>query len=238
MKTLPVTRLIIGLLALAASGNCSLIEGVMNATGTAEISLGSIAFLDNQMFINPSPASQTGGFTTLAGTGATIDNITNPPDETGVLVTPVNDFITFAAAPNISITFTALPAGIDGAAGCTASPPAANQECTPNIPEQSPFNLQNTSATSSTASFSIVGYELDSLTGDTVPIIGTFTEPFASMPYQTLLGEVLAGGTVTTAFSAQFFTEDAPEPATESLMIGASLLAAVFALRTRSRRQA
>jgi hypothetical protein len=232
---------VVGLLALAAVGQCDLIEGVLNTTGTAEISLGSITFVGGAMTINTPASSQQGDFTSLAGTGATIDNITNPPDATGVLATPVTDFVTFAAAPNISFTFTDLLAGIDGAAGCSASPPAPGQECTPNVPAESPFNLQNTSSSTSSASFSIAGFEIDSLTNDTVPIFGTFTTPFASIPFQTLLAEVIAGGTVTTSFSAQFVTEpvpSVPEPATQALMLGASLLAAAgFALRARARRQ-
>jgi hypothetical protein len=231
-----ITRLIVGLLALAAVGQCSLIEGVLNTTGTAQISLSSIVFVGNEMTLNTPGSSQVGGFTALAGTGATIDNITNPPDATGVLATPVPLFVTFAAAPGISFTLTELLPGIDGASDCTLFPPAAGQQCTPDVPSESPFNLQNTSATSSSASFSIAGYEIDSSTNDTVRIRGTFTTPFASIPYQTLLAAVLAGQTVTTSFSAQFVTESTPEPATLGLMIGAALLM-VGACRTRTRKQ-
>ena len=209
----------------------SLIEGLMNATGTAQISLGSIAFVGSTLDINAPASTQEGGFTALAGTTASIDNITNPPDATGVLATPVLDFMVFAAAPNISVTFTDLPAGIDGAAGCTDTPPASGQVCTPNVPAESPFNLQNTSATSSTASFQILGMEVDSTTGDTIPIIGTFTTPFTAMSFQELLLAVENGQTITTAFSAQFATVSSiPEPGTASLLL-LTLLPAAWALR-------
>src|ERR1700683_2508577 len=111
-------------LPLAARG--SLITGELNFTGSATISFGSIAFDDGNVFnINPADTQQ-GGFMALGGTAGVIDNITNPPDATGPLDVP--DFITFAAAPNISITLTYLLPGIDGAAGCADTPPATGQE--------------------------------------------------------------------------------------------------------------
>lgn len=208
----------IGILPLAASA--SLITGELNFVGAATISFGSITFDNGNVFsINPANTQQ-GGFMALGGTTGSIDNITNPPDATGVLAVPVTDFITFAAAPNISITLTDLLPGVDGAAGCTANPPAAGQLCTPNTPEESPFNLQNTSATSSTASFDILGFEVDSLTGDTIPITGTFSQPFTNMNFQQLLAVVdgappPVGGSITTSFSGQIATLNAtPEPAT------------------------
>jgi hypothetical protein len=212
---------ILSLIAAAATpiaAQADLILGTLNATGTANVSLGKVGFLNNLLTINSPASAQVGGFTALAGTAATIQNLTNPPDATGPLNIP--DFITFAAAPNISITLTYLLPGIDGAAGCTATPPAANQECTPDVPNQSPYNLFNNSATSSTASFNVLGLEVDSLTGKTVPVTGAFSEPFTALNFQQILATVAGGGTVTTAFGAQFQTVT-PEPGTiVELMIG------------------
>jgi hypothetical protein len=205
--------------SLPGVGRADLILGVLNTTGTAEVSFGSIAFVGSEMTINSPGASQQGDFTALEGTTATIDDITNPPDATGPITPAQTDFITFAAAPDISITFTFLMPGIDGAAGCTATPPAPGQVCTPDSPDQSPFNLQNTSATSSSASFNILGLEVDSATGDTVPITGAFTTPFSSQTFQDLLAAIADKQTITTSFSAQFATVS-PEPGTLSdLMI-------------------
>jgi hypothetical protein len=191
----------------------SLITGVLNFTGTAEVKFGTIAFEGNSFDINSPAASQQGGFMALAGTKGAIQDITNPPDATGPLNVP--DFITFSAAPNISITLTFLDPGINGAAGCLATPAAAGQECSPNIPAQSPFNLENTSHTSSTASFNVQGVEVDSSTGDTIPITGAFTTPFSNESYQQILATVGSGGTITTAFSAEFSTlPTVPEPST------------------------
>jgi hypothetical protein len=204
-----------------------LITGVMNATGIANISLGTIGFEESELFINSPAAAQQGGFTALAGTTAGIENLTDPviggSEPVGALDVP--DFITFAADPDISITLTYLFPGIDGAAGCTASPAAAGQQCTPDLPDQSPFDLQDTSTSSSTASFELLGLEIDSSTGDTIPIIGTFTTPFAAQTFQDLLATVAAGGTVTTSFSAEFATTPEPSSAIE-LILGVILLEA------------
>jgi hypothetical protein len=221
MKSVLVLALGVIALATTPSGaSASLITGILNATGTAEISSGSISFVSSMgstLFINNPAAGQGGGFTALAGTTGNIMNITDPPDATGPLNVP--NFVTFASAPNITFTLTFLSPGIDGAAGCSAAPPAAGQRCTPDMPAQSPFNLQNTSASTSTASFNIQGTEVDSITGDTIQITGTFTTPFTTQNFQHILATVEGGGTVVTAFSAQFAT--VPEPGTWiELMIG------------------
>jgi hypothetical protein len=200
----------LGILSMPFTANGGLISGVLNFTGTANISFGSIGFLGNDFFVNSPAGAQQGDFTILAGTTGTIANITNPPDATGPLNVPL--FMTFNSAPNISITLTFLLPGIDGAAGCTATPAAAGQQCTPNLPDQSPFNLQNTSATSSTASFNILGYEVDTISGNSVPITAAFSTQFTTMNYQQVLSTILGDGTVTTSFSGQLAT--VPEPST------------------------
>ena len=227
----------IAIVSLPVAARASLLTGELNFTGSATISFASIAFDDGNIFnINPAD-TQMGSFAVLGGTDGSIDNITNPPDGTGV---PLNvpDFITFAAAPNISITLTDLLPGIDGAAGCTDTPPASGQQCTPDTPAQSPFNLENTSATSSTASFNILGIEVDSLTGDTIPITGAFTTPFTSMNFQQLLAEVLTpGGSITTSFSGEIATVVVPEPsAFVELLTGILALGICLGYRKRSAR--
>jgi len=234
----------VALLSVPLAARASLITGVLNFTGSATISSGSIAF-DNGNVFNINPAdTQTGSFATLGGTSGLIDNITNTPDATGVPL-DVADFITFAAAPNITITLTELLPGIDGAAGCADSPPAAGQVCTTDTPAESPLNLQNTSSTSSTASFAILGVEVDSLTGDTIPITGEFTLPFAVQNFQQLLATTGADGTVTTSFSAQLATTSpgttgtVPEPGNLILMlagIGMLGLARLRSIRFTARK--
>jgi hypothetical protein len=229
----------VAVLSVPRAARADLITGVLNTGGAANLTSDGITFLDNEFFINSPAAAQQGGFTALEGTTGGIDNITNPPDATGVLAVPVPDFITFAAAPNITITLTDVLPGIDGAAGCTDTPPAAGQVCTPDLPVQSPLNLQNTSSTSSTASFAILGFEVDSITGDTIPITGEFTLPFTGQNFQELLATTVGDdGTVTTSFSAQFatigpVTGTVPEPAeVPYLLVG--LAAVIFVARRKS----
>lgn len=230
----------VAVLSVPVAARASLLTGALNFTGSATISSGSIAFDDDNVFnINPA-ATQIGSFAVLGGTSGSIENIT---EATGVLDVP--DFITFAAAPNLSITLTYLLPGIDGAAGCTDSPAAAGQVCTPDTPAQSPLNLQNTFSTSSTASFAILGIEVDSLTGDTIPITGEFTMPFADQNFQELLETIYGdSGTGTTSFSAQIATVPGttgtvPEPGNLILMlagIGVMGLARLRSIRFTARK--
>jgi len=222
MKISIVAFALLAMLGVPLGASANTITGVLNVTGTVEISDGSIAFAGNEFSINSPASSQQGGFAALAGTTGTIDNITNPPDATGPLDVP--DFITFAAAPNITITLSYLEPGVDGAAGCSSVPAAAGQICTPDVPAQSPLDLTNLSGTSSVASFAILGTELDSITGDSVPISGVFTIPLSSESFQGLLSTIGGGGTVTSSFAAQFTTDTSspppvPEPGTLSMLV-------------------
>jgi hypothetical protein len=181
--------------------------------------------------------SSTGGFSSLSGSGL-IKNIDNPPYATGVIF-PTPDFMTFTIAPNITITLTELLAGTDSSAQCFV-PAAAGQNCTPNVPNMAPYNLNNTSATASTASFSVLGIEVDSLTGTSVPISGLIQATFASQNYQQLLAIVnTPGGSVTTSYSGTFVTSAVPEPGTGvSLALGAFGLAGLISFqRRRSEKQ-
>jgi hypothetical protein len=210
--------LAIGILPLAA--RASLITGELNFTGSATISTDSVAF--NNIF-NIGPVNmQQGGFMALGGTTGSIDNITDPPYATGVIF-PTPNFMTFAAAPNISITLLEVVPGTDGAVACFDTP-ASGQTCTPAFPSPSQFNFQNTSATSSTVSFAIFGDEVDSLTDTSSLITGTFIIPFPTMNFQEVLATVNGGGEITAPFSGQIIATPAavaPEPATLiDLLIG------------------
>ncbi len=128
---------LLALMCFPVAARASLLFGTMNFTGDIELSLGDIAFADGNQF---NIETSFGDFTALSGTNGLIQDITNP-DATGVLATPVTDFMTFSIAPNITITLTVLPAGIDGAADCADPTPAAGQECTPDVPAETPFNF-------------------------------------------------------------------------------------------------
>jgi hypothetical protein len=232
-----LTLSIAAMLSIPFAARADLITGVLNFTGEANISSsiatpGSVVFTGNAFSIVPS----TGGFAALDGTTGTIQPITNPPDAVDV---PLDQpLMTFAIAPNITITLTELYAGIDGEAGCVDPVATAGQVCTPAPPistDVSPYNLQNTSATTSSASFNIVGVEHDSLTDTNIGVVGSFSDPSVDMSYQGILGVIEGGGTFTTPFSAQISTT--PEPATlTELMMGFGLVGIGLVYRKKLRR--
>ena len=95
----------------------------------------------------------------------------------------------------------------------------------------SPANLQNLSSTSSVLTFSIEGFEVDSLTGDTVPVIGSFIALFTTESYQSVIAGISGGGTVPASFGAQFSTigttATVPEPST---LAGSTIAMSVIAI--------
>ena len=208
----------LAVLGIPMAATADTITGTLSVSGTILISNDSIAFA-GPLSLGP---AQQGGFTALAGTTGTIHNITNPPYASGVIF-PTPDFITFSVAPNISITLLELEPGVDGAAGCTSTPPAAGQICTPNAPFPSPFNLRNLSSTSSILSFSILGTEVDSLTDSNIPVSGLFNIQLPDESFQSVLAIVAGGGTITSSFDAQITTDTSsapsvPEPGTLATM--------------------
>jgi len=232
-----LTLSVLAMVGMPFAAQASFITGVLNITGEVNITLGSLAFVNNDWTGDP---LQQGGFTVLANTTGTIDNINNPPEVTTPpgSFAPVADFMT-TAVPNITFTLTDLRMGIDGAAGCSALPPAAGQVCTPNLPDQSPFNLQNLSGSSSSASFIIDGLEVDSLTGLSTPFIGTFTTPFVLQNFQTVLLDVEEGATLTESFSAQIAVPPSGTPEPSSLLeliMGIGLVGVSLVYRKKLKR--
>ncbi len=212
------------------TAKASIITGVLNVTGTVNLTATTIAFgTGNQFSINSPASSQQGGFATLAGTTGNIMDITSPP---GSLNVP--DFMTFSLAPNITIALTLLDPGIDGTAGCSASPAVGGQVCTPL---QTALDFQNTSASTGTATFDISGIENDSF-GNTIAISGVFTIPL-NESFQQVLTTIGTGGTVTSSFSGSLAIESSPPPPPSvpepntwtSIAIGA---AGMFLLRLNS----
>jgi len=223
---------VLAIISMPLASRAALIDGVLTISGTAELTDLGIDFLNSNLFTINSPASsQQGGFTAFAGTNGTIQNLSDVAGAVDTL-----NFMTFAAAPNITITLTSINAGFDSAAGCAATPPAPGQTCTPT---GTSLDFQNTSATSSSLSFGIAGVEKDSLTGETTPITGLFTLPFVSDSFQTVLATIAGEGTATTAFSAQFTTTTpstpaVPEPSSLiSLIAGLGMIVGTVARRKK-----
>jgi len=200
-----------------------------SANETVDISTGDINFMPSGAFtIN----SATGSFSALGGTGVIL-SIDDPPYAVNTFYsTP--DFLTFAGNGSITFTLQILDAGVEGTADCNLAP-AAGQNCTPDVPGLAPYNLTNTSSTTSAASFDITGLEVDSSTNTTVPFIGVVAAQF-SVPYQTLLGDVDDGQTIVTTYSATFST--IPEPGTGGMLALGALGIGIFSLLRFRRRSA
>lgn len=225
---------LLALMCFPIAARASLITGTVNFSGTIELGLGSIAFIDNAFTINSPASTQVGEFMALESTTGTIQNIVNPPDATGSLDVP--DFMTFSAVPNITFELTFLQPGIDGAAGCTSTP-AAGQVCTPDVPAQSPLNFQNTTSATSTISFVLQGLEFDSLTATTIPVSGIFTMQVSNMNFQQVLGEVQGGETVPLGFSASFSTGSIPSPSVPEPNTWTAIVIGAAAMGLRYRRK-
>lgn len=222
-------------LASPTVGQAALLLGTLNfSSGSDNVTIATdmINFGTPSGTFTVTPSS--GGFSALNGTTGLITNIDNPPYVVNV-VTATPDFVTFDVAPNISITLLELFGGTNSSVQCGATPPAPGQSCTP---PNSPYNLGNVQGGGSTASFVVLGNEVDSLTHTSVSIVGTFTAQFG-IPFQTLLADVTApNGSISTSYSATFTTQ-APEPGTAAtLALGAFGLAGLISFqRRRSEKQ-
>jgi hypothetical protein len=230
---------IAAMVGIPMAANASLLTGTITLSGGANVTTGSIVFVAP---FTVDFSGTTGGFTPLDGDSFSIMNITNPPDAVGTVNIP--DFIQFSAPdPNISFSLNFLTPGSDGVVGCSATPPAVNQVCTPI---NSPFNLSNFNAGTatnpiieSTGGFTVEGIETDSLTGMTTSIVGVFSTSF-TVPYQTVLANIAAGGTQGTSFTAQFTAlapTGTPEPsAWPDFMMGFGMVALGAIYRKKLRK--
>ena len=225
------------LLAITATvGLVSLYAGTAGAepiTGTVNIS-GSVAVgattIDFQPPIGPpngafvvSDTGNTGSFASLNNTAGLILDLDETKQTPGLPFATLTGFVTFAAAPNIRFDLTSIDPGNFTSANCFV-PPAAGQTCTPpgfSNGAANPFDLVNTSATTSTASLTVRGNAVNTSTGETDQYIGILTTQF-TIPYQMLLSEVQSGQ-VATSYSGTFTVNAVPEPAS-FFLFGSSLI--------------
>jgi hypothetical protein len=228
---------------LPAKSQAALIFGNLNVSGVVNVSLGKIDFPPG---IGPGvggpviEGSSTGGFALvpgLAGSTGTVLDIDTPPYNPPLpasFTTPL--WLTFPAltVSGVSFTMQVLNAGVQPTP-CPVGTPLAGQSCTPG-PPLSPFNLANTSTSSSTASFTVSGVETDGT--NTNPFFGVFTAQFPDMSLQALNASIAAGGTINTTYSASIIVAPIPEPASAVTLAGGLLfLAIALFLRKRVQEQ-
>ena len=214
IKVLLVTLLLAGLGCFGLQA--STISGSFDLTGTVTVSADTITWTSPGGANTALITNATGSFASLDNTYATISNLTNPPEEVGVMFTDTA-FIGFQADPGLGmLDINFIAPGTDGIAGCTSSPPAAGQTCTPEILQNGgtapgPFNLQNQNPCPMTnpncglplqtaISWNFSG---DALSAGSTP--GTWSGAFTSQnqfePFQSILADLATNGSVTNTFS-------------------------------------
>lgn len=171
-------------------------------------------------------SGSAGSFAPLAGTQASIRDLNRAVTPVGMSVSDEN-FVTFSSplAAGWSITLTELLPGIDSFADCTNPTPAPGQTCTPNIPGGSPFNLQNTTSSSSTLSFTFIGIAHDvAEPGVNSNVLGLFSSTFSNDNLQQIVGALGTGGTLVTSNSGTITatlipSNPVPEPGSLSMIL-------------------
>jgi hypothetical protein len=199
-------------------------------------------------FLTSSGTDSFAGFATQGGYIENLSQGTTPLNQNFLLP----NWIFFSsspgnpiAVPDIRLDLRFIFLGVDPMAlpgvGVCGGVPAPGQTCTPIIPALvsganpggvSPYNLQNVAGGGSTASFALSGTAVRISTGEVSNFNGTFTAQFSD-PFQTVLGQLTTTGAVSNSFSATFVVSAIPEPATESLAIGAVLILAGLGLRKK-----
>jgi hypothetical protein len=209
-------------------------SGVTTPAGVCPVGFACIFFQDTGSpaqngKIDIAPLGLPNGDIPLAISGndaGNIQSLVNPPDTPPSF--PAVNFISFSNAGITTVLMlNSFPLGVNGPGQC-ASPPAAGQMCT--VPG-SPFNLQNLTATSSTATFRMGGTTNDSTSTWT----GIFASQFNTIPYQTVLANLSTNGFVSNTFNGQITLvapSTVPEPGTAPfLLLGAGMIACATLLR-------
>ena len=215
------------------------ITGTFNIAGSITVTpttitwnLADSPFTPNKAVIG-SPA--TGSFAGLPGSTVTISNLdlTLQPVNTPFPLTPFITFDSPAASsfPTLDINF--IYPGTNLSSGCTATPPAVGQMCTPIAgPGPGPFNFQNTLPNPPAGPFSTASFIFGGTTSDGLENwSGVFTSQF-TVPYQAVLAQLASTGSVTNTFSATFILTPTPESGTMALL-GIGLITLSAKLRRR-----
>jgi hypothetical protein len=144
-------------------------------------------------------------------------------------VLPLANFMTFATAPGLSFSLSALG---PGAASTTCVGLAVNQSC--SVFAGSPFVLTATSNGGTAVRLDATGRAIDS-TGSSI-WSGSFTTQISNMTPAQIQATILAGGSVTSTHSGDFSLTTVPEPTTIGSMAFGLLLIGAGAFRRKVMR--
>jgi hypothetical protein len=173
----------------------------------------------------------SGFFNGLSGFG----NETNFGAVTAPINTPIDipNTLTFSNTPD-TFTMTWVYGGVDGVGGCSdnVANAADGNTCSPF---GTPYNLQDIAPNgqNSSATFVVGGYLVDGGTDNPATI--TFTAASTGKSFEQILHDQENGIADVITYGAQLQTVG-PEPATQSLMLGAALLMAGSMFRRRKTR--
>jgi hypothetical protein len=232
-------------LSTVAPAYSAAVTGDLNFSGSLIASATAFDFVpnaptlngDSTGFIQVNATGNTGTFTQYSNNLGRIKDL-------NIASQPVNTTLSFAnflslpflvrnPNPILTFTLTNLVGGTFGQGECNLAA-ASGQSCTPFV--GSPINFTNTSATSSSASFRVLGFFVDVATGDTTQYEGQFTANFNTQSYQDILAILNGGGTVQTPYTGRFSPVVAavPEPDMLPSVLGIGMLVAgAVALRRR-----
>jgi hypothetical protein len=230
--------LIVCTFALFCGGtvHATALSGTFNMSGNFGITSSSVSFSSS---MSPFIAAEftlslgTGSFVGLDGTND-VNSISGAVNPVGTPFAPTV-FISFPSTTDPTLDLNFITAAIDPSTDCSLAPAPA-QTCTPTAVSGQILHmltLQNNAGGTSSASWVVSGVTSDGLSSWNALFSAQFT-----VPYQTLLSDIEAGGTVTDTYSASVIVTQnvspTPEPGT-LILFGSGLLGLVGVLRRKAR---